>query len=41
MNKKEWSIVRYLRQHIDTKFKYNTCNMLKVVLKKDIMYILN
>jgi len=33
-NKKEWSIVRYLRKHIDTKFEYNTNKMLNGCSKK-------
>jgi hypothetical protein len=28
-NKKEWSIIRYLRKHIDTKFEYNSSKMLQ------------
>lgn len=33
-NKKEWSIVRYLRKSIDTKFYYNTNKMLNGCSKK-------
>jgi hypothetical protein len=44
MCKKEWGIVRYLRQHLNTKFEYNTNKMLHQCLKvqkKDLMCILN
>ena len=42
-SKKEWSIVRYLRKTIDTKFEYNTCKMLQGCSKKrpDIYFELN
>jgi hypothetical protein len=33
-NKKEWSIVRYLRKVIDTNFEYNSCKMLQGCSKK-------
>jgi hypothetical protein len=33
-NKKEWSIVRYLRKTIDTKFEYNSSKMLDGCSKK-------
>ena len=33
-NKKEWSIVRYLRKVIDTKFEYNSSKMLQGCSKK-------
>jgi len=33
-NKKEWAVVRYLRKVIDTKFEYNTNNMLMGCSKK-------
>jgi hypothetical protein len=42
-NKKEWSIVRYLRQKIDTKFEYNSSKMLNDCSKRrpDIYFELN
>ena len=42
-NKKEWSIVRYLRKVIDTKFEYNSSKMLQGCSKKrpDIYFELN
>jgi hypothetical protein len=42
-SKKEWSIVRYLRKKIDTKFEYNTSKMLQGCSKKrpDIYFELN
>ena len=42
-NKKEWSIVRYLRKNIDTKFEYNSSKMLQECSKKkpDIYFELN
>jgi len=33
-NKKEWSVVRFLRREIDTKFKYNSSKMLQGCSKK-------
>lgn len=43
MNKKEWSIVRYLRKIIDTPFEYNSSKMLQGCSKKrpDIYFELN
>jgi len=42
-NKKEWSVVRYLRKVIDTKFEYNSSKMLQGCSKKrpDIYFDLN
>jgi hypothetical protein len=42
-NKKEWSIVRYLRNAINTKFEYNSSKMLQGCSKKrpDIYFELN
>ena len=42
-NKKEWSIVRYLRKQIDTQFEYNSSKMLDGCSKKrpDIYFELN
>jgi hypothetical protein len=42
-NKKEWSVVRYLRKTIDTKFEYNSSKMLQGCSKKrpDIYFELN
>jgi hypothetical protein len=42
-NKKEWSIVRYLRKIIDTPFEYNSSKMLQGCSKKrpDIFFELN
>jgi hypothetical protein len=42
-NKKEWSIVRYLRKNIDTPFEYNTSKMLQGCSQKrpDVYFELN
>ena len=42
-NKKEWSIVRYLRKNINTNFEYNSSKMLQGCSKKrpDIFFDLN
>ena len=42
-NKKEWSIVRYLRKEIHTKFEYNSSKMLQGCSKKrpDVYFELN
>lgn len=42
-NKKEWSIVRYLRKNINTQFEYNSSKMLQGCSKKrpDIYFELN